>query len=101
MNRSKPCCRIRITRRKALVASRRLVKLRELAEMLLRRRARKQFDIRVNHDADKLLKSNPRFPIQDFLRLGSVPKQQVDLGRTLIASIVFHVVIPIEIYMPE
>ena len=69
--------------------------------MLLRRRARKQFDVRIDHDADEFLKSNLGFPIQNFLRLGRIADQQVDLGRPEETLVDGDVVLPVQTGVTE
>jgi hypothetical protein len=56
--------------------------------MLLRRRARKQFDVRVDHDVDQFLKSTLGSQSRILFAL-DVAKQEIDFGRALIAFVVF------------
>src|SRR5438105_5404985 len=73
--------------------------LRQFAEMFSRSSVRKQFHVRVNHDADKLVESYRRFPIENLFGFGSVTDQVLNFCWPLITWVVFDEFFPIKIDM--
>ena len=71
--------------------------LRELAEMLSRRLSRQQCHVRIHHDTHQFVETHLRFPTQSLSRLRSVTNQYIHLCWTLIARIVFDVLLPIQV----
>ena len=47
------------------------------------------------------MESHLRFPTQNFFCLRRITQQKVDLGRALVAGVVFHELLPIQIGMRE
>src|SRR5438094_10372062 len=75
--------------------------LRQFAEMFSRRFSREQLHVGIHHDSHKFVKSNFCFPAENFLRLSSVTKQKVHLGRPLVTRVVVYELLPIEIAVSE
>src|SRR4029077_10916221 len=74
---------------------------RQFAEVFSGCVVREQIHVRVDHDADQLLESYFRFPIETLLRFRRITEQQVDLGGALVARVVFYELLPIQINMRE
>jgi hypothetical protein len=60
---------------------------------------REQFHVRVDHDADELVKAHLWFPSENFFSLGRVAHQEIYFRRTLITWVVFDKFFPVEIDM--
>jgi hypothetical protein len=58
---------------------------------------RERFHIRVNHDADELVKTHFWFPIENLSGFGGVPHQQIYFRRHLITEVVSDEFLPIKI----
>src|SRR5439155_7269586 len=67
--------------------------------MFSRSSVRKQFHVRVNHDADKLVESYRRFPLENLFGFGSVTDQMLNFCWPLITWVVFDEFFPIKIDM--
>src|SRR5438552_17064201 len=67
--------------------------------MFSRSSVRKQFHVRVNHDADKLVESYRRSPIENLFGFGSVTDQVLNFCWPLITWVVFDEFFPIKIDM--
>ena len=64
--------------------------------MLLRGWLGQQFHVGIDHDFDQLAETDLRLPAENSLRLPRVTNQQVNFRRTLIAGVMFHVLLPVE-----
>lgn len=60
---------------------------------------REQFHVRVDHDADELVKSHFWFPIKNLSGFGSVAHQKIYFRRALITRVVSDEFLPIKIDM--
>ena len=60
---------------------------------------REQFHVRVDHDADELVKSYFWFPIENLFSFGSVSHQQIYFRGALITRVVSHEFFPVKIDM--
>ena len=54
----------------------------------------KQFHVRVNHDADELVKSHFWFPAENFFCFGGITDQEIYFRGTLITWVVFDKFLP-------
>src|SRR5260370_41081670 len=74
---------------------------RQLAEMFFGGVAREQTHVRVHHDSYEVAKSNLWFPTENILRLRSITKENVNLGRPLTSRVVLYELLPIKIDVTE
>ena len=72
---------------------------RHLTEMFSWRFTRKQFHVRVNHDADELVKSHFWFPAENFFRFAGITDQEIYFRWTLITWVVFDKFLLVQIDM--
>ena len=62
---------------------------------------RQQFHVGIDHDLDQFAESHLRFPIENPFRLARVADEQIHLRRPLVARVVLHVFLPVEIDAAE